>query len=101
MARAVLAGAGLDNDAVDVMLAVQNPGTRQWRITSTWAVDDKSSQTAELRGVDAGVSGQWLLEGSIDGVRNTITLEPQGDGDVLRALRRVLPQFWVGRPLNI
>ncbi|MEL7157366.1 MAG: hypothetical protein AAFN30_12300 [Actinomycetota bacterium] len=100
LARAVLAGAGLDDDAVDVMLAVQNPGTRQWRITSTWAVDDDKSETAELRGVDAGPSGQWLLDGAVDNGINMISLAPQGDGDVLRALRRVLPQFWVGRPLS-
>lgn len=101
LARAVLAGAGLDDEAVDVMLAVQNPGTRQWRITSTWAVDDDNSDSAELRGIDAGPSGQWLLHGSNDGETDIISLTPQGDGDVLKALRGVLPQYWVGRPLHL
>ncbi|MEM9615233.1 MAG: hypothetical protein AAGA59_20005 [Actinomycetota bacterium] len=100
MARAVLAGAGLDEEAIGVMLALQNPGTRQWRISSTWAVGDEQADTAELRGVDAGPAGQWLLAGSVERAENTLTLTPQGDGEVLRSLRRILPQFWVGTPLK-
>lgn len=100
MARAVLAGAGLDDEAIAVMLALQNPGTRQWRISSTWAVADNQSDTAELRGVDAGPAGQWLLDGSIEQADDTLILTPQGDGEVLRSLRRILPQFWVGTPLK-
>jgi len=100
MARAVLEGAGLDEEAIGVMLALQNPGTRQWRISSTWATGEDESNTAELRGIDAGPAGQWLLDGSIEQADNTLTFTPQGDGEVLRSLRRILPQFWVGTPLK-
>jgi hypothetical protein len=99
-ARATLAAAGLGQHDVARVLAFQAPSTRRWRISSTWATQD-GQRMAELRGLDAGLSGQWLIEmtGHRDGP-GQMTFLPQGDGDVLRALRAVLPRQWVGTALN-
>jgi hypothetical protein len=99
-ARATLAAAGLTELEVERVLAFQSPATRRWRISSTWATQD-GQRMAELRGLDAGLNGQWLIEmtGQRDGP-GQMTFLPQGDGDVLRALRAVLPRQWVGTALN-
>ena len=99
-ARAVLAAAGLSDRELGYVLAFQAPSTRRWRISSTWATDT-GPQMAELRGLDAGSSGQWLIE--MTGHRDrpgTMTFTPQGDGGVLGALRQILPRRWVGTALN-
>jgi hypothetical protein len=99
-ARATLAAAGLTELEVGRVLAFQSQSTRRWRISSTWATPD-GQRMAELRGLDAGPNGQWLIE--MTGARDQagqMTFLPQGDGDVLRALRAVLPRQWVGTALN-
>lgn len=100
-ARDAFRSAGLGDGDVEVLIAIQNPGSRQWRITSTWSVDDNAVDAAELRGVDAGPAGQWLLSGRLDEERGRYHLQPQGDGELLRALRGALPKYWVGRPLGV
>lgn len=99
-ARHLLVGEGLADDDVERVLAFQAPSTRRWRISSTWATDT-GQRMAELRGLDAGAHGQWLIE--MTGHRDRpgeLTFIPQGDGDTLRALREVLPRYWVGTALN-
>ncbi len=100
-ARAALTEAGLGDDDVDLLLAIQAPSTRRWHVGSTWATE-AGQETAQITGFDAGARGQWLLEVGLDaeGDESTLTLTPQGDGDTLRALRDVLPRRWVGTPLT-
>lgn len=100
-ARAELDGTGLAQADVDLLLALQAPSTRRWKVCSTWATED-GQETAELTGFDAGSRGQWLLEVGLDpeGAASTLTFSPQGDGDTLRALRDVLPRRWIGTPLT-
>lgn len=98
--RRVLGRAGFGDDVADLLLAFGAPATRRWRISSTWATES-GPRIATLRGLDAAESGQWLVE--VDGHRNrpgVMRFTPQGDGQVLGALRSVLPRSWVGRALN-
>ncbi len=99
-ALADLLAAGLSAEDAELVLAFQSPSTRRWRISSTWAAET-GQQMAQLRGLDAGPKGQWLIE--MSGDRNQpgeMTFTPQNDGDILRALRVVLPRRWVGTALN-
>jgi len=98
--RSSLSDAGIAAEDVELLVAFQAPTTRRWRISSTWA-SDGGQRMAELRGLDAGPHGQWLIE--MTGHKNQpgeMTFTPQGDGDILRALREVLPRYWVGTALN-
>lgn len=98
--RSTLVEAGVAEEDVELLLAFQAATTRRWRISSTWATDN-GQRMAELRGLDAGPHGQWLIE--MTGHKNQpgeLTFTPQGDGDILRALREVLPRYWVGTALN-
>jgi hypothetical protein len=102
-AQAVLHGAGLSEAEAELALVFQAPATRRWRISSTWAAED-GPQMAQLRGLDAGAQGQWLMEmtgePSQPGQPGVMSFSPQNDGDILRALRVVLPRRWVGTALN-
>ena len=73
----------------------------RWRISSSWSTEEEPDE-AELVGLDAGPSGQWLdttTNGSGDepGLR---TFTPLGHGEALSALRAVLPRNWMGTPLQ-
>lgn len=99
-ARRSLEAGGVDGDDIERLLAFQAPTTRRWRISSTWTTDGGQGM-AELRGLDAGPQGQWLMELGGDGSpESELVFSPQGDGDILRALREVLPRYWVGTALN-
>ncbi|MGF1599829.1 MAG: ESX secretion-associated protein EspG [Acidimicrobiales bacterium] len=98
--REALTAAGIAPDAVERLLVFGSPTTRRWRISSTWATDE-GPRTAELRGLDAFEQGQWLMELSGHRAGTEMVFTPQGDGDVLRALRGVLPRHWVGTALNL
>ena len=98
--RRLVDGGVLERDALRLW-AFGAPATRRWRISSTWTTAD-GHQTAELRGLDAGSEGQWLIE--MTGRRDhggEMVFYPQGDGELLRALRHVLPRRWVGTALKL
>lgn len=91
---------GLDLDQAVLMLDLQRPDVRRWKIGSTWSTDD-GQQGAELRGLDAGPSGQWLI-GTTGSEENEgqVTFNPLGHGEIMSAFRSVLPKNWMGTPLN-
>lgn len=97
----VLAGDGLDRTQSLLLLDLQLPEVRRWRINSSWSTEDGPDES-ELRGLDAGPNGQWLEtttagDGSAQGLR---TLTPLGHGEAMSALRSVLPRNWMGTPLK-
>lgn len=97
----ILSEGGLDADQAVLVLDLQRPDVRRWRISSTWSTDD-GQQGAELRGIDAGPSGQWLIGVTAqdeDGPGQQ-TFTPQGHGEIMSAFRSVLPKNWMGTPLN-
>ncbi|MGH1487821.1 MAG: hypothetical protein ACRBK7_00255 [Acidimicrobiales bacterium] len=99
-ALAVLTEGGLDSDQAVLALDIQRPDVRRWRITSTWSTDD-GQETTELRGLDAGLSGHWLIGSTTgDDEVGQLTFTPQGHGEVMSAFRSVLPKNWMGTPLN-
>ena len=100
-ARAELVAVGLGADDVDLLLALQAPSTRRWQVSSTWATEG-GRETALLQGFDTGARGQWLVaeDSDADGREASLTFTPQGDGEIIRALRQVLPRRWVGTALN-
>lgn len=86
-ARRALEAGGICPDDIERLLAFQSPTSRRWRISSTWATDG-GQQMAELRGIDAGLHGQWLMEMRGDHTRDSeLVFTPQDDGAILRALR--------------
>ncbi len=99
-AASILVGAGLSEEQAQRVLDFQNADVRRWRVNSTWSTDD-GQDSSELRGIDAGENGQWLvaMTGSRED-RGQLTFTPQGHGDVMRALRSILPRSWVGTPLK-
>jgi hypothetical protein len=98
--RRLIAGGVAEADA-GRLWAFEAPTTRRWRISSTWTTPD-GQQRAELRGLDAGSEGQWLIEmmGRPD-AGGQMFFVPQDDGQMLSALRGVLPRRWVGTALDI
>lgn len=97
----VLAEDGLDTEQALLVLDLQLPDVRRWRISSSWSTETEP-EGAELRGLDAGPSGQWLestTPGEADrpGLR---TFTPLGHGEGMSALRTVLPRNWMGIPLK-
>ncbi len=99
-ATSVLEDAGLSAEQAQLIIDFQGADVRRWRVSSSWSTDD-GTETSELRGLDAGASGQWLV--AMTGNRDEpgqMTFTPQGSGDVVRALRSVLPRSWVGTPLR-
>ncbi len=99
-AAEILVEAGLSADQAQKVLDFQDADVRRWRVDSTWSTDD-GQDSSELRGIDAGENGQWLvaMTGSRED-RGQLTFTPQGHGDVMRALRSILPRSWVGTPLK-
>lgn len=99
-AAQILIDAGLSVEQAQRVLDFQDADVRRWRVTSTWSTDD-GQDSSELRGIDAGENGQWLvaMTGSRED-RGQLTFTPQGHGDVMRALRSILPRSWVGTPLK-
>lgn len=99
-ASKILVEAGLSEDQAQRVLDFQDADVRRWRINSNWSTED-GHDSSELRGIDAGDNGQWLvaMTGSRED-RGQLTFTPQGHGDVMRALRSVLPRSWVGSPLK-
>ncbi len=96
----LLAEGGLDSDQAVLILDLQRPDIRRWRITSTWSTDE-GEQSTELRGLDAGPSGQWLVGATgAEEDLGQLTFNPQGHGEVMSAFRSVLPKNWMGTPLN-
>ena len=96
----LLTDGGLDADQAVLMLDLQRSDVRRWKISSTWSTD-AGQEGAELRGLDAGPSGQWLLGTTGDeGEQGQLTFTPQGHGEVMSAFRSVLPKNWMGTPLN-
>lgn len=99
-ALALLTEGGLDADQAILVLDLQRQDVRRWRISSTWSTDE-GTESADLRGIDAGPSGQWLVamtEPSAGSGQMTFT--PQGHGEVMSAFRSVLPKNWTGTPIN-
>lgn len=99
-AAKILVEAGLSDEQAQRVLDFQDADVRRWRINSTWSTED-GQDSSELRGIDAGDNGQWLV--AMTGTREDrgqLTFTPQGHGDVMRALRSVLPRSWVGTPLK-
>ena len=99
-ASKILVDAGLSANQAQRVLDFQDSDVRRWRVNSTWSTDD-GQDSSELRGIDAGENGQWLvaMTGSRED-RGQLTFTPQGHGDVMRALRSILPRSWVGTPLK-
>ncbi|MDH3300508.1 MAG: ESX secretion-associated protein EspG [Acidimicrobiia bacterium] len=99
-AAQILVDAGLSPEQAQTVLDFQDADVRRWRVNSTWSTDD-GQDSSELRGIDAGENGQWLvaMTGSRED-RGQLTFTPQGHGDVMRALRSILPRSWVGTPLK-
>ncbi len=96
----VLTEGGLDADQAVLMLDIQRQDVRRWKISSTWSTDE-GQESAELRGVDAGPSGQWLMGSTgTDDDPGQLTFIPQGHGEVMSSFRSVLPRNWMGTPLN-
>lgn len=97
----VLAEDGLDTEQALLVLDLQLPDVRRWRISSSWSTETEP-EGAELRGLDAGPSGQWLestTPSSADGP-GLRTFTPLGHGEGMSALRAVLPRNWMGIPLK-
>lgn len=95
-----LAEGGLDSDQAVLLLDLQREDVRRWRISSTWSTDE-GKQNADLRGIDAGPSGQWLVAMTDpSGTHGQMTFAPQGHGEVMSAFRSVLPKNWTGTPIN-
>jgi hypothetical protein len=95
-----LTSGGLDGDQAVIMLDLQRPNVRRWHMRSTWSTETGPEST-ELRGLDAGPSGQWLIASTAPEMeRGQLTFTPQGHGEVMSAFRSVLPRNWLGRPLN-
>ena len=96
----ILVEAGLSSEQAQKVVDFQDADVRRWRVNSTWSTED-GQESAELRGIDAGDNGQWLvaMTGSRED-RGQLTFTPQGHGDVMRALRSILPRSWVGTPLK-
>jgi hypothetical protein len=90
-----LCEAGIERDEASLLIELQRPEVRRWRVTSTWSTEAGSS-TSELQGVDAGPAGQWLIGAASGGLIYT----PQGHGEVMSAFRSVLPRNWTGTPLG-
>jgi hypothetical protein len=99
-AAKILIDAGLSEEQARKVIDFQNADVRRWRINSTWSTE-AGQDSSELRGIDAGANGQWLvaMTGS-RGDRGQLTFTPQGHGDIMRAIRSVMPKGWVGRPLK-
>ena len=97
----VLAGDGLDTEQALLILDLQLPQVRRWRISSSWSTENEP-EGAELRGLDAGPSGQWLetTTPGPDGRPGLRTFTPLGHGEGISALRAVLPRNWMGIPLK-
>jgi hypothetical protein len=99
-AIAIMTEGGLDADQAVLVLDLQRPDVRRWRISSTWSTED-GTQSADLRGIDAGPSGQWLVAMTDpSGAQGQMTFAPQGHGEVMSAFRSVLPKNWTGTPIN-
>ena len=99
-AAKILVDAGLSSEQAQRVLDFQDADVRRWRVNSSWSTDD-GQESSELRGIDAGGNGQWLV--AMTGTREDrgqLTFTPQGHGDVMRALRSILPRSWVGTPLK-
>ncbi len=99
-ALGTLVEAGLSPEQAQLIIDFQGANVRRWRVSSSWSTDE-GTEASELRGLDAGPSGQWLV--AMTGNRDEpgqMTFTPQGSGDVVRALRSVLPRSWVGTPLR-
>lgn len=97
----VLARDGLDTEQSLLILDLQLPEVRRWRISSSWSTEN-DPEGAELRGLDAGPSGQWLesTTPSQEGQQGLRTFTPLGHGEGMSALRAVLPRNWMGIPLK-
>lgn len=96
----LLTEGGLDSDQAVLLLDLQRENVRRWRISSTWSTDE-GKQSADLRGIDAGPSGQWLVAMTDpSGTQGQMTFAPQGHGEVMSAFRSVLPKNWTGTPIN-
>ena len=96
----LLTEGGLDSDQAVLLLDLQREDVRRWRISSTWSTDDGKENT-DLRGIDAGPSGQWLVAMTDpSGTQGQMTFTPQGHGEVMSAFRSVLPKNWTGTPIN-
>jgi len=96
----ILMDGGLNNEQAQRVLVFQGDEVRRWRISSRWSTE-RAPEGAELRGLDAGPDGQWLL--ALTGTRaenGQMTFTPQGHGDMMKALRSILPRNWVGTPLS-
>jgi hypothetical protein len=99
-AMAVLTETGLEPIEAALLLDLQRPNVRRWRITSTWSTPEGRA-TSELAGIDAGDNGQWLAVGTRRPDESIqLNYRPQGDGDTVRALRSVLPKLWTSTPLS-
>lgn len=100
-ASQLLIEAGLDSDQAVLLVDLQRPDARRWRITSQWSTEDGPLQ-AEMVGVDGGKSGQWLItaEQPADAEQPRVLYTPQGHGEVMSGFRGVLPKNWLGTPLN-
>ena len=99
-AAKILTEAGLSDEQAAKVLAFQEANVRRWRVQSTWSTDS-GQESAELRGIDAGPNGQWLvaMTGNREN-RGQLTFTPQGHGDVMRAIRSLMPRSWIGTPLR-
>ncbi len=96
----LLTEGGLDPDQAVLLLDLQRENVRRWRISSTWSTDE-GKQSADLRGIDASPSGQWLVAMTDpSGTQGQMTFAPQGHGEVMSAFRSVLPKNWTGTPIN-
>lgn len=100
-AAQLLVDAGLDAEQAALMVELQRPAARRWRITSRWSTD-AGPQEAEMVGVDGADYGQWLItaETAGNGDRPRVLYTPQGHGEVMSGFRAILPRNWLGRPLN-
>ncbi len=95
-----LVDGGLDGDQAVIMLDLQRSNVRRWNLRSVWSTESGRDST-ELRGLDAGPSGQWLIASTTaDVTRGQLTYTPQGHGEVMSAFRSVLPRNWMGTPLH-
>ena len=97
----VLATDGLNTEEALLMLDLQLPEIRRWRISSSWSTETGPDE-AELVGLDAGPSGQWLesVTPGQNGETGLRTFTPLGHGEAMSALRTVLPRNWMGTPLQ-
>lgn len=95
----MLTEGGLDADQAVLLLDLQRDDVRRWRISSKWSTDE-GKETSDLRGIDAGPSGQWLVAMTDpSGNQGQMTFSPQGHGEVMSAFRSVLPKNWTGTPV--